>query len=121
MYLDSKLKSAIEKFKDHFVVVEGKKDEDSLLALGFRKVYRVNYKFMSLRIRAEQIALEVGKKDKLCILTDFDKRGKKLYIELKSIFQELGVSLDNSLRKLLLNCGVSHVEGLSGFIRNLDN
>ncbi len=115
------LKQEIEKYKDYIIVVEGRKDINALKFLGFQKVYAIHINSVPLRERAEQISALINKKDKLCILTDLDKKGKQLYEKLKPIFQELGVKLDSSLRGLLIKARLSHIEGISKFMEKLEN
>ena len=67
--------------------------------------------------KIEQIQELVGK-DKVCILTDFDKKGKQLYLLLKSKLQEQGTRLDNTFRGVLLKEKISHIEGLAKFLKN---
>jgi len=120
MKFNPKLRQDIEKYKDYVVVVEGKKDVASLKALGFEKVYAIHNTGVSLRERIEQIIEKLEKRDKVCILTDFDKKGKQLYFLLKKEFGELGVRLDSSLRGVLLKARVSHVEGLYAFMKKVE-
>ncbi len=112
MKLNEELYADIEKYKSYVIIVEGKKDLFSLKALGFQKVYTIHETSVPIRERVEQIAQIIDKKDKVCILTDFDKKGKSLYLLLKSLFPEFGVRLDSSFRGLLLKAHLSHVEGL---------
>ena len=58
--------------------------------------------------------------DKICILTDLDKKGKSLNQQLKPIFQELGIKIDSSFRGLLIKLKISHVEGIKNFVENLE-
>ncbi len=116
-----KLKQDVAKFVDYVILVEGKKDVASLEALGFTKVYAIHETGIGLRERAEQILADIDlRKDKICILTDFDKKGKQLYLQLKSILAENGAKLDSSLRGLLLKSGLSHIEGLYEFMSRVD-
>ena len=117
---DIDLKNELAAYFDYAIIVEGKKDAAALEALGFEQVYAIHQTSVSLRERVEQIAFEVGKKRKMCILTDFDKKGKQLYLLLKKLFQEQGSRLNSSLRGILLRAGVSHIEGLDSFIEKLD-
>jgi len=103
------------------IIVEGKKDVIALSKLGFEKVYAIHINGVSLRERVEQIAENVCKKDKVCILTDFDKKGKKLYLYIKPICQEFGMKLDSRLRGLLIKARISHVEGLDSFMEKVDS
>lgn len=120
MKFNPKLKQDIGKYKDYVIVVEGKKDVASLKALGFEKVYAIHSTGVPLRERIRELAGMIEKKEKLCILTDFDKKGKQLYFLLKKEFGELGVRLDSSLRGVLLKAHVSHVEGLYEFMKKVE-
>ena len=119
--LDANFKNKIEKYFDLPIVVEGKKDVSSLEIVGFKKIYAINQNSASLGERAEQIAAEIGRKSEICILTDFDKKGKELYFLLKKLFQEQGMGIDNGLRSLLFRAGISHIEGLGRFIERLES
>ena len=116
MKTDANFKNKLEKYFNYPVIVEGKKDVSSLEVVGFKRIYAINQNSVSLGERVEQIAFEIGRKNKICILTDFDKKGKELYFLLKKLFQEQGMQIDSSLRSLLFRAGISHIEGLAGFI-----
>lgn len=120
MKYNAQLQSEIEKFKYYIIIVEGKKDVNALKSLNFEKVYAIHSIRVPLRERAEQIMIYVEKKEKVCILTDLDKRGRELYKELKPIFQELGANLDSSFRGLLIKARISHIEGLSSFMEKIE-
>ena len=115
-----RLKQDIAKYKDYVILVEGKKDVNALKSLGFEKVYAIHESGVSLKERLEKISLQIGKKEKLCILTDFDKKGKQLYLLIKSELQLLGVHLDSTLRGLLLKANISHIEGIAAFFDKVE-
>ena len=120
--LNPQFRADIQKYKSYVIIVEGKKDVNSLNALGFEKVYAIHETSTSLKERLEKIVSLLEKRDKICILTDFDKKGKKLYLLIKSELQTMGgVKVDSSLRGLLLKAQVSHIEGLHKFIEKLGN
>jgi len=121
MESNAKLRQEIERFRDYTVIVEGKKDVLALEGLGFRRVYAIHSEVESLRERIEEIASKISNKVKVCILTDFDKRGQKMHESVRSICQELGLKLDSRFRELLLKSGVSHVEGIYRFISRIDS
>lgn len=121
MKYNTKLLSEIEKFKDYVIVVEGKKDVNALKSYGFEKVYAIHQNGVSIKERAEQIMFYIDKKDKVCILTDLDRRGRQLYMLLKTIFQELGARLDSNLRGILIKARISHIEGFDTFMRKVEN
>ncbi|MDO8508729.1 MAG: toprim domain-containing protein [Nanoarchaeota archaeon] len=121
MKYNKQLLSEIARFKDYVIIVEGKKDVEALKSLGFEKVYAIHLTGVPLRERVEQIMLYVEKKERVCILTDLDKRGKQLYEKLKPIFQELGAKLDSTFRGILIKSRVSHVEGIPAFMNKVEN
>tara|TARA_Y100000310_G_C20602544_1_gene773822 strand:- start:47 stop:421 length:375 start_codon:yes stop_codon:yes gene_type:complete len=121
MKFNPKLKHEISTYLDYIILVEGKKDKESLESLGFLRVYTIHETGIPLKERLLQISKEVTKKDKVCILTDFDKKGKQLYLKIKTAFHEIGgVKLDSTLRGILIKSGVSHIEGLSSFMEKVN-
>lgn len=116
--MNTELLHQIGKAKDNLIIVEGKKDKHALQQLGFQRIFVINETGKSLPEKIEQIQALCGKKDKVCILTDFDKKGKQMYLLLKSKFSELGIKMDNTLRGFLLKERVSHIEGLTNFMEN---
>ena len=121
MKYNAQLQTEIEKFKDYVIIVEGKKDVQSLKSLGFKKVYAIHSTGVPLRERVEQIMSYIEKKERVCILTDLDKRGKQLYEILKPIFQELSARLDSTFRGILIKSRISHIEGINTFIQKVEN
>jgi 5S rRNA maturation endonuclease (ribonuclease M5) len=88
-----------------------------LLDLGFKNIFVINETGKSLYEKIEEIEELAGKR-KICILTDFDKKGKKLYLKLKSELSTRKLRLNNSFRGILLKLNISHIEGLSSFIKS---
>ena len=111
----SELNQEIEKAKEFFIIVEGKKDKEALEQLGFKNVFIINETGKSIYEKIEEIE-EKADKNKICILTDFDKKGKKLYLLLKSELCKRKVKLDNRLRGILLKLNIGHIEGLASFL-----
>ncbi len=112
-----KIKADIERYDDYVIVVEGKKDVNALSSLGFKRVYALHQTSVPIKECIALIASNLNKKDKVCILTDLDKKGKSLYFLAKSIFIEFGVKLDSSFRDSLLKSGISHIEGLYHYLK----
>ncbi len=124
MKFNQRLRNEIESFKAYVILVEGKKDRDALRLFGFDKVYTIHKTAVPLRERIEEIVAGLGKKEKICILTDLDKRGRKLYETIKPILQELGCRIDSALRGILIKANIPHIEGIHNFmtkVENLDN
>jgi 5S rRNA maturation endonuclease (ribonuclease M5) len=120
MKYNPKLKQDISRYFDYVIIVEGKKDVHAMKSLGFHKIYAVHETGVSLREKLERIASNIDKKDKVCILTDFDRKGKTLYLLIKSELSQMGVKLDSTLRGLILKSNVSHIEGLTEFMKKVD-
>lgn len=120
MKFNPRLKQDMGRFKDYVFIVEGKKDVNALSKLGFDRVYAVHVTGVPIRVRLEEISKEISKRDKVCILTDFDKKGKQLYMYMKGICQELGFHLDSRLRGILIKAGISHIEGLDSFMEKIE-
>lgn len=116
--MDNKLTKEIEKSKSYLIIVEGKKDKIALQELDFENIFVINEDGKSLGEKIEEIQ-EIAGRNKICILTDFDKKGKQLYLLLKSKLSEIGVKQDNSLRGFLLKERISHIEGLSSYMKKL--
>jgi len=116
---NAKLQDEIGQYQTYVILVEGKKDVAALEHLGFTRVYAIHETGVGLRERVEQICAPLTRKDRVCILTDFDREGKHLYLQLKSLLSERGVKLDSRLRGILLKAGVSHIEGLNNFMKKV--
>ncbi|MFH1307992.1 MAG: toprim domain-containing protein, partial [archaeon] len=112
------LEKELAKFKKYLIIVEGKRDRQALEEIGFSNIFVINETGKSLYEKIEQIENIAGK-TKVCILTDFDKKGKQLYIILKRELVKEGVKLDNKLRDILAGEKISHIEGLSSYIKKL--
>ncbi len=121
MKFNPKLKQQIEKFQDYVILVEGKNDSNALKSLGFSKVFEIHKTGVPLREHIENICRKIEKKEKVCILTDLDKQGKKLYMYVKPILQEHGIRLDSTLRGILIKSKVSHIEGVYKFMQKIEN
>lgn len=90
------------------IIVEGKKDERALRALGIEDI-----RTLSKRPIFEVIETVVAESSRVVILTDFDKEGKKLYGLLSSGLQAHGVEIDNVYREWLQkNTKIKNIEGL---------
>jgi 5S rRNA maturation endonuclease (ribonuclease M5) len=120
MKYNPRLKLEIDKYKNYVILVEGKKDAKALEVHGFDRVFPIHKTGVSPRERMEQILSITTKKDKICILTDLDKNGKKLYMHVKPILQELGAKIDNNFRGILIRAKISHIEGIGNFLSKVE-
>jgi 5S rRNA maturation endonuclease (ribonuclease M5) len=121
MKFNPRLKQDLERYRGYVIIVEGSKDIRALRSLGFEKVYAVHKPGIALKESLEKIVSELDKRDRICILTDFDKKGKVLYFKIKEILSEMkGIRLNSSLRGLLLKARISHIEGLASFFEKVE-
>ncbi len=102
------LKDLIQKTKHLPVVVEGIKDREAIRKLGYEKIFPIKGPMFSF---IEFIA-SLGEQE-IVILTDNDKKGEELYLELKKALNERGILVNNKIRLLLRDLGYSHIEGVN--------
>jgi len=103
--------------KENLIIVEGKKDLNSLIYIGFSKknIFILNNGEPFLENVEKINEIIEDKKCKMSILTDLDKKGKLLYSQIKKEIIDKK-RIDESFRSLLLMQKISHVEGLSSYV-----
>ena len=97
------------------ILVEGQKDKRALEIIGATAPIAVLSK-QPIFVTVESIAAH---HNKVIILTDTDKQGKKLYSVLSKNFKRLGVIVDDRFRLFLMKSKVSHIEGLVSFLNKI--
>jgi 5S rRNA maturation endonuclease (ribonuclease M5) len=88
----SKLLDAI---RDEWVFVEGKRDRESLSALGVSKILTVSG---NLRQSCDKLA---GKAERVFVLTDLDRRGYQLALMARDELEARCIGADLSVRREL--------------------
>ena len=109
------------KKSNQLIIVEGDHDKEALQKLGLENIFVINKTGISLYNRIEEVVNRLGRKEKCVILTDFDKKGRKLYDLLKKEFVKQGIKINNDIRFILLKKRLSHIEGLANFYEHLKN
>jgi 5S rRNA maturation endonuclease (ribonuclease M5) len=115
------LEALVEKLLDASqeipIVVEGKKDSRALETLGIsHNVVELNAG-LSILSFCERLAL---KHREVIVLTDWDRKGGRLFRQLADSFKSLGVAVDGRFRSDMAHLakkGAKDVEGLPGFMR----
>lgn len=101
------------------IIVEGKKDERSLRALGFDgEIVQLN-KGLSLLNFCDELKKRY---EKVIILCDWDRTGGKITRKLATYFDSLDMDYDVELRKKLIFLGkkrIKDVEGILSYISDL--
>lgn len=120
MKFNPRLEAELSQFREYAILVEGKKDAKLMNSLGFDSVYTLHETGITLIERIEQIKLQLPKRKKVCILTDLDKKGKKLYFEVKALCRTFGIKTDSTLRGLLLITNLRHLEDLEEFMHKAE-
>lgn len=117
---DEELQQWIDEIKEQqpVIIVEGKKDQAALEALGIKNIILLSKKPMQSIV--EGIVKRNKENKGILILTDFDKKGKELAQQLRRDFLNEGIIADKTSRRWLRrNTRVSHIEGLYRYKENL--
>ena len=109
------------------ILVEGKRDKDFLLELGFSGTIEVLNRGWSLEKLAtylleKNLVISENKKPMLSILMDWDRTGEKLQKKLVQIFSSMDEIVDETLRNELirtLNGRTKTVEGIRFILSEL--
>src|SRR3989338_400905 len=116
MKFNPKLKSDISRYIGQIILAEGKKDEEILRKVGFSNIILIHEDGVSLSDRMKSISKLIPKKEKVCVLTDFDKKGKMLYFKIKELCNENGIKTDSTLRGLILLTGILKIKELDSMM-----
>ena len=125
LYREEKILEEIEKIKKSKILalVEGKHDFSALRQLGIKNVFVLNKTGVSIYSQIETLMNSLKEKPKreriIAILTDLDKKGKRIYEMIKKEFIKEGIKVNNELRLALLKQHVSHIEGLPTFLEKI--
>ena len=115
------IKEEIENLKKehNILVVEGKKDNNALLRIGFKEqeISPMSRTGVSIYVVIDDL-INIARKRIVCILTDTDKKGRELYHKIKEKLDENGVKINSRLRHLLIKENFSHIEGLDTYLEN---
>ena len=96
------------------VLVEGKRDRQSLQRLGLINIQSLDGPLFEV---VERIARD--HRD-VVLLVDLDAEGRKLYRRLAHDLAAHGVRVDDALRNLLFQTPLRHIEGLATFLGNME-
>ena len=113
----TKLESFINivgELKESIVIVEGKRDKRALESLGIQKTVPINGKPL---IEIVQQIAGMGKTDRIIILTDFDKEGKKLASRLELLLRKFGIHPNSRLRSCVMNFGWNKIEDIGALAK----
>jgi len=101
------------KNKNILIIVEGKNDAKALEYFGIKRILAIQGKALYEVIDNAENEKEV------CILTDLDEEGKKLYGTLQHQLAQRGVVVDNTFRHFLFKkTKLRHIEGLITYVKH---
>jgi 5S rRNA maturation endonuclease (ribonuclease M5) len=104
--VDTDFIDLLSRYQDVPVIVEGQKDKIALEKLGFANI-------ICLHGPISQFCEDVAQRTKrVCILTDLDREGRKLYSQIKANLERNGVRIDDSLRDKIWKTKITQIEGL---------
>ncbi|MEK6934636.1 MAG: toprim domain-containing protein [Nanoarchaeota archaeon] len=90
------------------VIVEGKKDKKVLEALGCQNIITISNSLFN--------TLDSINSKEVIILTDLDRKGKRLYSISKKTLERKGIKVDTKFREFLFKkTQISHIEGLKHY------
>lgn len=105
------LKKVRDKSENCYIIVEGKNDKKILEYIGFKNVYTL-YEIREI--------LRKKKYDKAIILTDNDRKGKKIYKRIKDLLLSEDIVDDYIIRKKFFRkIRKSHIEDLKNEIEDI--
>ena len=110
-----KFSEEIKKLRDsnRLIIVEGKKDQESMNKLGLDNVITINKPIF-------KIIDSINEKE-VVLLTDLDKTGRKLYSELKHNLQKKGIKIDNNFRNFLIKeTRLTNIEGIITYLNKIN-
>jgi len=98
----------LRELSEHTLIVEGRKDEYALKALGLRNIIPLNGRPLV------DVVEGVKDDDEVVILTDFDKEGKRLCARLLKLLQRRRIKANPRLRRMLMTgTGIARIEELA--------
>ncbi len=97
----------------YLVIVEGKKDKESLNNLGIENI-------VCIKNRPLFAVIESLNEEEIVILTDLDSEGRKLFSKLRYFLQRRGIKLHNNLRNVLFRSRLRNIEGLDSYLKLIE-
>jgi len=101
----------LNELKERLVIVEGRKDEMALQRLGLRNILPLNG--VSLPDIATSL-YDTGINKEVVILTDFDREGRRLALELGRLLRAYKIKVNGRLRAELRSFGKGRIEDFGG-------
>ena len=115
--LMSYLEKVIELNREIPILVEGRKDEESLKELGFKgKMYRMN-----VGLPISELAEQIGRENReIILLTDWDEMGEGLFLKMKSLLMANDVKVVTSVRRDLEALSRKYVKDVESLPKALE-
>jgi 5S rRNA maturation endonuclease (ribonuclease M5) len=106
--------------RDSVIIVEGRRDEESLRRLG---IMGNIYKLKSSRIRFQEFPAVMGGYREAIILTDFDREGEELAVRIQRELAPLRIKADCSLwnqLRGLVSSDIKSIEDLADYLKKME-
>jgi 5S rRNA maturation endonuclease (ribonuclease M5) len=100
-----KLIGVLRELAEKTIVVEGKRDKRALKKLGLDRIIAINGRPL---YRVVEDAARSG--PEIVILTDFDEKGRKMHLKLKSMLQKYKKTANSRLRMRIMEFGKTKIE-----------
>jgi len=110
---EEEVSEVLEELKGNILIVEGKKDEKALKSLGMRHIVRINSRTIA-NVAQDAVSLaEKHKKREVIVLTDFDRKGRKLASKLRLFLQRYRIHANSRIRRDVMNLGIRCIEEMA--------
>jgi len=106
--------------RDSVIIVEGRRDEESLRRLG---IMGNIYKLKSSRIGFQEFPAIMGGYREAIILTDFDREGEELVVRVQRELAPLRIRIDCSLwnqLRGLVSSDIKSIEDLADYLKKME-
>ncbi len=114
----SELVEHLDRIKEFVIIVEGKNDKRALVEAGIDEKNIISINKRALYKVADEASAD-GRK--VVILTDLDKRGRRIYSELNEGLNIMGAVVDNSFRNFLFaKTSLRQIEGVDSYLGRLE-
>lgn len=108
----------LDRIKDLVIIVEGRNDKKALVQIGIDEKNIVSIDKRALYKVADEASAD-GRR--IVILTDLDKRGRRIYSELNEGLNIMGAVIDNSFRNFLFaKTSLRQIEGMDSYLGRLE-
>jgi len=106
----------LEELSGQILIVEGKKDEKALRALGLGNIVKINSRPIAKVAQDAVFLAEKHKNRQVIVLTDFDRTGSRLASRLRLLLQSRKIHANSRIRRDVMNLGIHRIEEMASVL-----